>query len=187
MTRHDERQASGPSSEGRGGAVDAGILRDQLADLNKGIFIAMAVGTVLSALILAVQLLCGGSLAAVPWFAVIALLNGARMVLALSRTEGGPEAAAGRLSLYGVLALASGVAWSFLALLTDGYATPQAPLYLIVLAGISAGSVTYGAPYAPASINFIMLPLLTAAACVLAHGGAGNYVLGFTILLFLGT
>jgi diguanylate cyclase (GGDEF)-like protein len=167
--------------------VDAGILRDQLVDLNKGIFIAMAVGTVLSALILAVQLLSGGSLAAVLWFAVIALLNGARMVLALARTEGGPEAAAGRLSLYGLLARASGVAWSCLALLTDGYATPQAPLYLIVLAGISAGSVTYGAPYAPASINFIMLPLVTAAACVLAHGGAGNYVLGFTILLFLGT
>jgi len=168
--------------------VAAGILSDQLANLGNGILVAMAVGTVLSALILVVQLLSGGSLAAVLWFAAIALLNGARVVLALAPTDthGRPEAAAGRLSLYGVLALASGVAWSFLALLTDGYATPQAPLYLIVLAGTSAGSVTYGAPYAPASINFVTLPLLTAAGCMLAKGGVENYVLGFTILLFLG-
>jgi diguanylate cyclase (GGDEF)-like protein len=188
MTRHDERQASGPSSEGRSEAVAAGILSDQLANLGNGILVAMAVGTVLSALILVVQLLSGGSLAAVLWFAAISLLNGARVVLALAPTDthGRPEAAGGRLSLYGVLALGSGVAWSFLALLTDGYATPQAPLYLIVLAGTSAGSVTYGVPYAPASINFVTLPLLTAAGCMLAKGGAENYVLGFTILLFLG-
>ncbi|RUX13865.1 EAL domain-containing protein, partial [Mesorhizobium sp. M2A.F.Ca.ET.042.01.1.1] len=55
-----------------------------------------------------------------------------------------------------------------------------------VLAGTSAGSVTYCTSHAPASINFITLPLLTAAACVLAQGGVENDVLGFTILLFLG-
>ncbi|RWH68511.1 EAL domain-containing protein [Mesorhizobium sp.] len=189
MKRHDERLVAGPSSEGRSEAVAAGILRDQLADLSKGVFVSMPVGTVLSALILAVQLLSGGGLAAVAWFAVIALVNGARLVLAVPRSgapDERPEAVGARLSLYGLLALASGVAWSFLALVSDGYTTAQAPLYLIVLAGISAGSVTYGACYAPASINFITLPLLTAAACVLAQGGVENSVLGFTILLFLG-
>ncbi|RWL83506.1 MAG: EAL domain-containing protein [Mesorhizobium sp.] len=189
MTRHDERLAAGPSSEGRSEAVDAGILRDQLADLSKGVFISMPIGTVLAALILAVQLLSGGGLAAVAWFAAIALVNGARVVLALAQsgaTDERQQAVGVRLSLYGVLALASGVAWSFLALLSDGYTTAQAPLYLIVLAGTSAGSVTYCTSHAPASINFITLPLLTAAACVLAQGGVENDVLGFTILLFLG-
>lgn len=189
MTRHDERLAAGPSSGGRSEAVDAGILRDQLADLSKGVFISMPIGTVLAALILAVQLLSGGGLAAVAWFAAIALVNGARVVLALAQSGAAderPEAVGVRLSLYGLLALASGIAWSFLALLSDGYTTAQAPLYLIVLAGASAGSVTYCTSHAPASINFIALPLVTAAACVLAQGGVENDVLGFTILLFLG-
>ncbi|MDX8440625.1 putative bifunctional diguanylate cyclase/phosphodiesterase [Mesorhizobium australafricanum] len=189
MTRHDERLVAGPSSGGQSEAVEAGILRDQLADLSKGVFISMPVGTVLSALILAVQLLSGGGLAVVLWFAVVAVINGARVVLAAAQpdvTGDRPEAAGDRLSLYGLLALASGVAWSFLALLSDGYTTAQAPLYLIVLAGASAGSVTYCTSYAPASINFITLPLLTAAGCVLAKGGVENYVLAFTILLFLG-
>lgn len=189
MTRHGERLVAGPSCEGQSEAVEAGILRDQLANLAKGVFISMPIGTVLSALILAVQLLSGGGLAAVLWFAAITLINGARVVLAIAPSEAADdrsEAVGARLSLYGLLALASGVAWSFLALLCDGYTTPQAPLYLIVLAGTSAGSVTYGTSYAPASINFIVLPLLTAAGCVLAKGGVENYVLAFTILLFLG-
>ncbi|WP_292568052.1 EAL domain-containing protein [Mesorhizobium sp.] len=169
--------------------MDAGILRDQLADMSKGVFISMPIGTVLAALILAVQLLSGRGLAAVAWFAAIALVNGARVVLALAQSGAAderPEAVGVRLSLYGLLALASGIAWSFLALLSDGYTTAQAPLYLIVLAGASAGSVTYCTSHAPASINFITLPLLTAAACVLAQGRVENDVLGFTILLFLG-
>ncbi|MDX8534769.1 EAL domain-containing protein [Mesorhizobium sp. VK25A] len=189
MKKHGERLVAGPSTEGRSEAVEAGILRDQLANLAKGVFISMPIGTVLSALILAVQLLSGRGPAAVLWFIAIALINGARVVLALARSEAAddrPRAIGARLSVYGLLALASGVAWSFLALLSDGYTTSQAPLYLIVLAGISAGSVTYGACYAPASINFITLPLLTAVGCILAKGGVENYVLAFTILLFLG-
>ncbi|WP_027165753.1 GGDEF domain-containing phosphodiesterase [Mesorhizobium sp. WSM3224] len=189
MTRHDERLVAGPSSEGLSEAVEAGILRDQLAELSKCVFISMPVGTVLSALILAVQLLSGGGLAAVTWFIAITLINGARVVLAVARSgaaDARPEAAGARLSVFGLLALASGLAWSFLALLSDGYTTAQAPLYLIVLAGTAAGAVTYGTSYAPASINFITLPLLVAAGCVLAKGGVENYVLAFTILLFLG-
>ena len=148
----------------------------------------MPIGTVLSALILAVQMLSGGGLAAVLWFAAVSMLNGARMALALARWDASdtwPKAVGARLFLYGVLALASGVAWSFLAVLTHGYTTPQAPLYLVVVAGLSAGSVTYSASYAPASINFMTMPLLVVAGCVLARGDIENYVLAFTVLLFL--
>ncbi|WP_292120654.1 EAL domain-containing protein [Mesorhizobium sp.] len=168
--------------------MEAGILRDQLADLRVGLFVSMPVGTVLSALVLAVQMLSGGGLAAVLWFAAVSLINGARIGLALAPSDvsdGGLKPVGARLSLYGMLALASGIAWSFLAVLTDGYTTPQAPLYLVVLAGLSAGSVTYGASYAPASINFMTLPLLVTAGCVLAKGDIENYVLAFTVLLFL--
>ncbi|RAZ87006.1 GGDEF-domain containing protein [Mesorhizobium hawassense] len=189
MAKHDERLVASPSSGGQSEAVEAGILRDQLGDLSKGVFVSMPVGTVLSALVLMVQLISGGGLAAVLWFVAIALINGARLVLAIAQSgaaDDRPEAVRARLSVYGLLALASGVAWSFLALLSDGYTTAEAPLYLIVLAGAAAGSVTYCTSYAPASINFVTLPLLAAAGCVLANGGVANYVLAFTIAMFLG-
>ena len=168
--------------------MDAGILRDQFADLRTGIFISMPIGTVLSALILAVQLHSGGGLAAVLWFAAVGIINGARMALALAQSDIAHSRLkpGARLSHYGILALASGIAWSFLAVLTDGYTTPQAPIYLIVLAGASAGSVTYGTSYAPASINFMTLPLAVTIGCLLAKGDIENYVLAFTVLLFLG-
>ncbi|WP_421917217.1 putative bifunctional diguanylate cyclase/phosphodiesterase [Mesorhizobium sp.] len=189
MAWHYERLIAGPRPQGQSEAVEAGILRDQLADLRKGIFISMPIGTVLSALILAVQMFSGGGLAAVLWFAAVSTLNCWRMALAFgqSNTAASRHKTVGaRLSMYGMLSLASGIAWSFLAVLTDGYSTPQASLYLIVLAGTSAGSVTYGTSYAPASINFITLPLLVAAGCILAKGNIENSVLAFTILLFLG-
>lgn len=193
---NSEQPGPGSAPAGQSETVEAGILRDQLADLRTGLFISMPTGTVLSALILAVLMLSGAGLAALLWFATVSVINAARIGLALaqadvpgtgpsSRPDGGLKPVAARLSLYGLLALASGIAWSFLAVLSDGYSTSQAPLYLIVLAGLSAGSVTYGASYAPASINFMTLPLLVSAACVLAKGNIENYVLGFTILLFL--
>ena len=169
--------------------MGAGILRDQLADLRTGIFISMPVGTVLSALILAVQMLSGGGLAAVLWFAAVGTINCARIALALSQSDTANSRlrpAGARLSSYGMLALVSGIAWSFLAVLTDGYTTPQAPIYLIVLAGVSAGSVTYGTSYAPASINFMTLPLVVTIGCLLAKGDFENFVLAFSVLLFLG-
>lgn len=188
--RQYEQLGVGPNPQGQRESVGAGILRDQFADLRKGLFISMPIGTVLSALILAVQMLSGGSLAAALWwFAAVSIINGARIALALAQSDipaSGLKPVGARLSLYGMLALASGIAWSFLAVLTDGYATPQASLYLIVLAGLSAGSVTYGASYAPASINFMTLPLLVTAGCVLAKGNIENYVLAITVLLFLG-
>ncbi|QKC95715.1 putative bifunctional diguanylate cyclase/phosphodiesterase [Mesorhizobium sp. NZP2298] len=189
MAGHFERLFAGPSPQGQSEAVATGILRDQFADLRKGIFISMPIATMLSALILAVQMLSHGGLGAVLWFAVVSIINGARLALAAAQPDisgNGPRPVSARLSLYGALALASGIAWAFLAVLADGYTTAQAPLYLIVLAGLSAGSVAYSASYTPAAINFMTLPLLVAAGCVLARGGIENYVLAFTIVLFLG-
>lgn len=189
MMRHCKQLVVGPTPQGQSKSVEAGILRDQFADLRMGLFVSMPIGTVLAALILAVQMLSGVGLGAVLWFAAVSIINGARVVLALAQSDipdSGLRSVGGRLSLYGMLALASGIAWSFLAVLTDGYTTPHAPLYLIVLAGLSAGSVTYGASYAPAAINFMTVPLLVTAGCVLAKGDIENYVLAFTVLLFLG-
>ncbi|TIV56945.1 MAG: EAL domain-containing protein [Mesorhizobium sp.] len=188
MMRQCKQLAAGPSRWVQNEAVEVGILHDQFADLRKGIFISMPICTALPALIMAVQTLSGSGLAAALWFAGISVINGTRVAIAFTQSEkpdSGPKAVVFRLSLYGVLALASAVAWSFLAVLTDGYTTSQTPLCLIILAGASACSVACATSYSPASINFMTPPLLVAAGCALAKGGIENSVLAFTILLFL--
>ncbi|BCH18718.1 MULTISPECIES: putative bifunctional diguanylate cyclase/phosphodiesterase [unclassified Mesorhizobium] len=172
-------------------ALEARILGDQLADLRAGLFVSMPISAILSGLILTVQALSGGGFAAAIWFLVVNAINAARLRLARYQLKetGHQDDLTGisqRLRRFGILALLAGFAWSFLAVLTAGYTTTQAPLHLIILAGISAGAVTYGSSYAAAAINFITPPLLITAACLLATGNFEAYVLAFAVLLFLG-
>ncbi|CAH2396913.1 hypothetical protein [Mesorhizobium ventifaucium] len=171
--------------------LEARILQDQLADLKAGLFVSMPISTMLSGLILTVQAFSGGGFAAAIWFLVINAINAARLGLARYplKETGHHDDLTGisqRLRWFGILALLSGFAWSFLAVLTVGYTTPQAPLHLIILAGISAGAVTYGSSYAAAAINFITPPLLITAGWLLTKGNLENYMLAFAVLLFEG-
>ncbi len=178
---------------GQKNAIEEGILRDQLADLRTGLFISMPISTVLSVLILVVELLFGNNLAAVIWFVAVNAINGARIALALTQQRGtrvpasnsGSTWYSNRLRLYEILALLSGFAWAFLAVLTDGYTSSQSSLHMIILAGISAGAVTYGSSRASVAINFIAPPLLITAGCLAAKGNFEDYVLAFAVLLFL--
>lgn len=172
-------------------SLEAKIRQDQLADLRAGLFVSMPISAVLSGLILTVQALSGGGFAAAIWFLVVNAINAARLGLARYQLKetGHQDDLTGisqRLRWFGILALLAGIAWSFLAVLTVGYTTPQAPLHLIILAGISAGAVTYGSSYAAAAINFITPSLLITAGCLLAKGNFEGYILGFAVLLFLG-
>ncbi|WP_164987235.1 MULTISPECIES: putative bifunctional diguanylate cyclase/phosphodiesterase [Mesorhizobium] len=171
--------------------LEAGILQDQLADLRVGLFVSMPISTVLSGLILAVQALSGGGSGAAIWFLVVNAINIGRLALARyqlkdTRRQDDLTRISPRLRWFGILALLAGFAWSFLAVLTVGYTTPHAPLHLIILAGISAGAVTYGSSYAAAATNFITPPLLITAGCLLAKGNFEGYVIAFAVLLFLG-
>lgn len=177
----------------REGALETRIRADQLADLRTGLLFSMPISTVLSVLILLVQLVSGNGFAATIWFLVVNAVNVPRLALALRRfspeSKGRSEdsqATSRQLRLYSVLALLSGLAWSFLAVLTDGFTTPQASLHLIILAGISAGAVTYGSSYAAPPINFITPPLLTTGGCIAVMGGFDNYIFAFAVLLFYG-
>lgn len=173
--------------------LEARVREDQLADLKAGFFFSMPISTVLSVLILGVQWMAGGGFSATIWFLVVNAINATRLVLALylptparASRENNLQAILLQLRLYSGLALLAGFAWSFLAVLTAGYTQPQSPLHLIILAGISAGSVTYGSSYAPTPINFIVPPLLVAAGCLAIKGNVEDYVLAFSVLLFLG-
>ncbi|TIM80856.1 MAG: bifunctional diguanylate cyclase/phosphodiesterase [Mesorhizobium sp.] len=171
--------------------LEARILQDQLADLRAGLFVSMPISIVLSGLILTVQALSGNGLAGAAWFSVVNAINAARLALARHQLkEPGVQDDLTRVWLrlrwFGRLALLAGFTWSFLAVLTAGYTTSQASLHLIILAGISAGAVTYGSSYAAAAIYFITPPLLIAAACLLTKGTLENYILAFAVLLFEG-
>ncbi|MET2831314.1 hypothetical protein [Mesorhizobium shangrilense] len=109
----------------------------------------MPISTMLSGLILTVQALSGGGFGAAIWFLVVNAINVGRLALARYQLKqtGRQDDLTGispRLRWFGILALLAGFALSFLAVLTVGYTKPHAPLHLIILAGISAGAVTYG-------------------------------------------
>ncbi|MER8943779.1 hypothetical protein NKH82_30585 [Mesorhizobium sp. M0915] len=171
--------------------LEAKIRQDQLADLRTGLFVSMPISAILSGLIWAVHALSGSGFAAAIWFLVVNAINAARLALARYQLKetGRHDGLVGilpRLRWFGILALLAGFAWSFLAVLTVGYTTPQAPLHLVILAGISAGAVTYGSSYAAAATNFITPPLLITVGCLLAKGNFEDYILAFTVLLFMG-
>ncbi len=168
------------------------ILRDQLLDIRSGIFFSIPISTILSALILSIHFVSSPAiLPALIWFLAVTVINGTRIVLALSlRDEGvGQETDLSEISTsltrFKLLAFLSGIAWSFLAFLTDGYTSPQSEVHLIILAGISAGAVVYGSSCAAVPIYFIAPPLVVAAACLLPQGGFETHVLVFSVVLFL--
>lgn len=171
-------------------SLEARIRGDQLADLKAGLFFSMPTSAVLSALILAVQWLEGSAFAAIIWFLVVNAINSTRLVLAHFK-RGKPtyedelRAASKELRLYGIFALLSGFAWSYLSVLTGGYTAPQSTVHLTILAGISAGAVTYGSSYAASPISFITPPLIITAVCLAAKGSVQDYILAFAVLLFL--
>ena len=178
---------SGMDFEGKEGAVEGGILRDQLADLRTCLFISMPISTALSALILAVEILSGNTVPALIWFAAANVINAARIVLALQTQSAilNRRSCLNRLRLYEVLALLSGFTWAGLAVLTHGYTSSQSSIHMIILAGISAGAVTYSGSRALVAINFFAPPLLVAFGCVAAKGDMGNGILAFSILIFI--
>ena len=165
------------------------ILQDQLADIRNGIFVSIPISSLLSGLILAVHIASGSRiLSALVWFLAVNLINGARIVRALTMPKDGRVSAVLAKSLcrqFKILALLSGAAWAFLAVLTDGYTTPESALHLIILAGMSAGAVVYGASCAAVPLNFIVLPLMVVIGCLIAQGGFESIILLFAVLLFL--
>ncbi|GGE33787.1 hypothetical protein GCM10007276_08910 [Agaricicola taiwanensis] len=176
----------------RSDALEGRIRADQLEDLKAGLPVSMPISSILSVLILAGQWIAGHGLLATMWFLIVTAINGVRLILAFydpqpdgtgwNRRLCDPKQ---QLHLFSALALISGVVWSFIVVLTDGYTIPQSPLHLIILTGICAGAVTYATSYAAVAICFITPPLLATSAAVAIRGSIEDYLLAFAVLLFL--
>lgn len=173
--------------------VQLGVLRDLLADLRNSLLISMPISTALSVLILIVKLMSGFDWFALLWFVAVNLINGARIVLARRQPHGEAleqeqdYAGLSRwLHSYMVLAFMGGVAWAHVAILSEAFTVPEAPVYLVILAGISAGAVSYSACYAALPILFMAPPLAAVTVCMVIQGGVEDYILAFAVVLFFG-
>ncbi|AWN49032.1 GGDEF-domain containing protein [Methylobacterium terrae] len=192
------------SPAGDGPDLRASIRRDQLESVRLSVRQAIPVNAVLGATGALVAVQAGQWQAGLAWFAVSSAVNLTRLGLCRAPCAGlaAPEAArpeallaeeareAARsvdrhLRLATLAAALSGVVWALVALLCEGYTSPQTLFYLIVVCGITAGSVTHGMAYAAIPASFIAPPLLTVAGCLAAAGGFDRACLAVTVLLYL--
>lgn len=174
----------------RQSGVELGVLRDQLSDLRESLLISMPISTILSVLVVIVKFISGFDWTALVWLAIINAVNAGRILLALKQPRGRELETSGYPSLvrwlrgYMALAFLAGIAWAYVAVLADGFTAPETPVYLVIVAGISAGSVSYSACYAALPILFMTPPLLSVMACMVMNGDLDDYVLAFTTTLF---
>ncbi|MGF3021793.1 putative bifunctional diguanylate cyclase/phosphodiesterase [Methylobacterium aquaticum] len=195
--------SQGPGSDRpRGGDspdLSASIRRDQLEAVRRSVQHAMPVNALLGVTGAVVAAHAGLGRAGLAWFAMSSAVNLARFglcrapCLGLAAPEGarpGQARAAAQaidrhLRLATLAAFLSGLVWSLVALLCDGYTAPQALFYLVVTCGITAGAVTHGMAYAAIPASFITPPLLTVAVCLAWTGGFDRTCLALTVLLYL--
>lgn len=174
----------------RQSGVELGVLRDQLADLRECLLISMPISTILSVLVLIVKFISGFDWATVVWFVAINIINGARIALALNQPHRDQlemqdhGALLTWLRSYMALAFMAGLTWSYIAVLSEGFSVPESPAYLVIIAGISAGAVSYSACYAALPILFMAPPLAAVTICMLLQGGIDDYILAFSVVLF---
>lgn len=168
------------------------VLQDQLFDVRRGTFVSMPINSMLSCLILFAQITSGNILYASIWFCIVNLINFIRLLQSIHLTSYDyyvyrydAEWLNKYLFRYKYWAFFSGVAWAFVAFLTDGYQTDHYALYLIIVAGICAGAVTSISSSVWIPFNFIIPPLLVAAICLSYQASMHDYILVFAIGLFI--
>ncbi|WP_245415976.1 MULTISPECIES: putative bifunctional diguanylate cyclase/phosphodiesterase [Mesorhizobium] len=162
--------------------LETRIVRDQLEDVRSGLWVSMPISAALSLLILAIEYSAGEGIRVLIWFVAVNLINGARIAIALRPIATVPENQLFHLKAF---AFMSGICWSYLAVLTEGYTQPTSTFNLIILAGICAGAVTYSGSCALLSINFIGPPLITAALTLVWRATFESSALAFAVALFL--
>jgi diguanylate cyclase (GGDEF)-like protein len=180
-------------------ALEALVRMDQLATIRRGVLVALPVNSMLGVTITLVASRYGHGAVGVIWFVATSIVNVLRILLCLvplppmpSADNSSKDCASGarwgaekHLHLLWAASLVSGLLWSLLPTLCDGYTTPQAIFYLTVVCGTTAGAVTSGTAYARIPISFITPPLLSVISCLLYAGGFDRNCLAATVVLYL--
>lgn len=175
---------------GQNGPITDKILADQLGEICEGLRFSMPIGTILSVLVLLMQTAEGHVWVPLLWFALVNIINMARFIDAIAyyRSPAAPTenimTLQRQLTRFRLLAGVSGLVWSGVAILSEGFSLGQSSFYLVILAGICAGAVTYGSSYAAVAINFITPPLAVTAVCLAWQADLQNGMLAFAVVLF---
>lgn len=150
----------------------------------------MPISTILSVLILLVQIAAGHFWMPIIWFALVNIINALRLIDAIAyyRSPAAPveniavlQRQLARFQLFGAMA---GFVWAGVAILSHGFSDPQSSVYLVILAGICAGAVTYGSSYAAVAINFITPPLVVTVVCLVLQADLQYGVIAVAVVLF---
>ncbi len=167
---------------------------DRIAAVRRTVLISIPMNLALSATAFLVAAVSGQFWPGLVWLAASCAINVPRIALCRAPLPSPGEAPldaafARRLRRHSLLhqasALASGLVWAFLPVLSDGYTSPEALFYLTVCAGITAGAVVHGFAYAWVPIAFISPPLLSGFVCLIYAGGFLRYALAALIALYL--
>ncbi|MGU3666027.1 putative bifunctional diguanylate cyclase/phosphodiesterase [Methylobacterium sp. A49B] len=175
------------------------VRRDQLEAVRRSVLIAIPVNVLLGLLGALVAYSAGLGQAGAAWFAISLCVNLLRAALCRAPCGGlsltldtPPEEAVGharaverQLGLATGAALASGLVWAFVPTLCAGLTATSTTFYLVVICGITAGSVVHGIAFARVPLCFITPPLLSVAGCLLYAGGLDDVCLAGTVLLYL--
>ncbi|WP_062229121.1 putative bifunctional diguanylate cyclase/phosphodiesterase [Aureimonas frigidaquae] len=177
------------SVPGQAASLQSLIQRDQLHTMRGALRRAILVNIALGLAALAVTVRAGLETEGLIWFSLSLAVNLVRFALCAWPVPSAGEAESVGIDrhffLHRVAALASGIVWSLLAVLSSGFTTPETVFYLTLLAGITAGSVTYGTAYWPVPALFISPPLIAATVCLFWSGHFNSVMLSGTIAIYL--
>lgn len=168
-----------------------GLIRlDQLRAVRRSVLISLPVTILLSLSNLAMASYGGQGGAGLVWFWASIAVNLMRSLLCgfppRAMLLDGRESPAIRrwFRAMCLLAWCSGMVWAAVPLLCDGYTTSQAPFFLVVVCGITAGAVVHGTAYARVPICFITPALFSIIVCLVWNGSFEQRMLAATVALY---
>ena len=168
-----------------------GLIRlDQLRAVRRSVLISLPVTILLSFSNLAMASYGGQGRAGFVWFWTSIAVNLMRSLLCgfppRAMLLDGRESPAIRrwFRAMCLLAWCSGMVWAAVPLLCDGYTTPQAPFFLVVVCGITAGAVVHGTAYARVPVCFITPALFSVIVCLAWAGSFEQRMLAATVALY---
>ncbi|MDE1906624.1 MAG: EAL domain-containing protein [Rhodospirillales bacterium] len=168
------------------------IRTDQLSAQRRNILAAVPVNLAVAAIAFLVSIHSNHGRQGLAWFGAVCITNALRIFQAwpaisqkiketpqLNLRE--TQRALNQLCL---TALLSGLVWSLVPVLCDGYTSRPTLFYLTIVCGITAGAITHGTPYALMPSSFILPPLLSLFGCLLYFGGFNRDALALTVFIY---
>lgn len=163
------------------------LRRDQLIAIRETVLVALRVNVLLGLTVLLVAWHSDRLLAGIIWFSISCAANLWRVILLYRLPDSGNVADMpidSTLRWAEISAFLSGLIWSTMPILSDGYTTPDTLFHLVIICGITAGAVTHGTAYSGVPTSFIIPPMASMFGCLVYQGGFDRICLAATVVLY---